>query len=415
MSELARAVFGYATLMGLAWLISENRKAIPWRTVIGGVVLQTILTVMFFKISFLKTTIAGLNDVMQGLLMATKSGTSAVFGYLGGAPSPFASSGSGSSFILAFQALPIVLLMSVISALLFHWGVLPRLVKLFSVLLEKIMNVSGSVGLSTAANVFLGMVEAPLLIKPYLDQLSRGELFAVMSVGMSGVAGSVMALYAGILSEQVPDALGHILIASFVSAPAALAFSALMVPSEKGSSELPVNIQQVDTNSFDAIVRATSEGLQTILQIGATLIVFISLVTLVNELLSWLTVEEHPVTLQGILGYLMAPLAWLIGIPWDESVMAGSLLGTKTVLNELVAYIDMANLPSGALSAKSQLILTYAMCGFANLGSLGILIGGMTAMTPVHRKNILDLGLRTIVAGTLATLSCGCIVSYLIH
>jgi CNT family concentrative nucleoside transporter len=415
MSELARAVFGYATLMGLAWLISENRKAIPWRTVIGGVVLQTILTVMFFKISFLKTTIAGLNDVMQGLLMATKSGTSAVFGYLGGAPSPFASSGSGSSFILAFQALPIVLLMSVISALLFHWGVLPRLVKLFSVLLEKIMNVSGSVGLSTAANVFLGMVEAPLLIKPYLDKLSRGELFAVMSVGMSGVAGSVMALYAGILSEQVPDALGHILIASFVSAPAALAFSALMVPSEKGSSELPVNIQQVDTNSFDAIVRATSEGLQTILQIGATLIVFISLVTLVNELLSWLTVEEHPVTLQGILGYLMAPLAWLIGIPWDESVMAGSLLGTKTVLNELVAYIDMANLPSGALSAKSQLILTYAMCGFANLGSLGILIGGLTAMTPVHRKNILDLGLRTIVAGTLATLSCGCIVSYLIH
>lgn len=415
MSELARAVFGYATLMGLAWLISENRKAIPWRTVIGGVLLQTILTVMFFKISFLKTTIAGLNDVMQGLLMATKSGTSAVFGYLGGAPSPFASSGSGSSFILAFQALPIVLLMSVISALLFHWGVLPRLVKLFSVLLEKIMNVSGSVGLSTAANVFLGMVEAPLLIKPYLDKLSRGELFAVMSVGMSGVAGSVMALYAGILSEQVPDALGHILIASFVSAPAALAFSALMVPSEKGSSELPVNIQQVDTNSFDAIVRATSEGLQTILQIGATLIVFISLVTLVNELLSWLTVEEHPVTLQGILGYLMAPLAWLIGIPWDESVMAGSLLGTKTVLNELVAYIDMANLPSGALSAKSQLILTYAMCGFANLGSLGILIGGLTAMTPVHRKNILDLGLRTIVAGTLATLSCGCIVSYLIH
>ena len=235
MSELARAVFGYATLMGLAWLISENRKAIPWRTVIGGVVLQTILTVMFFKISFLKTTIAGLNDVMQGLLMATKSGTSAVFGYLGGAPSPFASSGSGSSFILAFQALPIVLLMSVISALLFHWGVLPRLVKLFSVLLEKIMNVSGSVGLSTAANVFLGMVEAPLLIKPYLDKLSRGELFAVMSVGMSGVAGSVMALYAGILSEQVPDALGHILIASFVSAPAALAFSALMVPSEKGN------------------------------------------------------------------------------------------------------------------------------------------------------------------------------------
>jgi len=414
MSELARAVFGYATLVGLAWLISENRRAIPWRTVIGGVALQTILTLMFFKISFLKTTIAGLNNVMQGLLMATKSGTSAVFGYLGGAPSPFASSGSGSSFILAFQALPIVLLMSVISALLFHWGVLPRLVKLFSVLLEKIMNVSGSVGLSTAANVFLGMVEAPLLIKPYLDKLSRGELFAVMSVGMSGVAGSVMALYAGILSEQVPDALGHILIASFVSAPAALAFSALMVPSEKGASELSVNIQRVDTNSFDAIVRATTEGLQTILQIGATLIVFISLVTLVNELLGWLPLGEQHVTLQGLLGYLMAPLAWLIGIPWDESVVAGSLLGTKTVLNELVAYIDMANLPSGALSVKSQLILTYAMCGFANLGSLGILIGGMTAMTPVHRKNILDLGVRTIVAGTLATLSCGCIVSYLI-
>ena len=414
MSELAKAVFGYAMLLGIAWLISENRKAIRWHTVIGGVALQTVFTIMFFKIAVLKTMIAGLNDVMQSLLTATRSGTSAVFGYLGGAPSPFTASGSGSSFILAFQALPIVLLMSVLSALLFHWGVLPRLVKLFSIVLEKIMNVSGTVGLSTAANVFLGMVEAPLLIKPYLKRLSRGDLFAVMAVGMSGVAGSVMALYAGILSERVPDALGHILIASFVSAPAALAFSALMVPSEKGAGDLPVQIQQIDTNSFDAIVRATSEGLHTIVQIGGTLIVFISLVTLVNELLSWVPFGAEHVTLQRLLGYVMAPLAWLIGIPWSESLVAGSLLGTKTVLNELVAYIDMADLPEAALSAKSRIILTYAMCGFANLGSLGILIGGMTAMAPSHRKNILELGVRTIVAGTLATLSCGAIVSYLV-
>jgi CNT family concentrative nucleoside transporter len=310
--------------------------------------------------------------------------------------------------------LPVVLVMSALSALLFHWRILPLLVRLMSALLEKALGIGGAVGLSTAANVFVGMVEAPLLVKPYLARVSRGELFIILSAGMAGVAGTVMALYAGIVGQRVPGALGHILAASFISAPAAIVFAVVMVPPEGPPTGRDAALPHTDSSSIDAVTRGTSEGLALLLNIVAMLIVLVALVALANQLLALLPHAGAASSLQGLLGMAMAPLAWLAGVPWEHAGTAGALLGTKIVLNELIAYIDLAALPPEALSPTSRIIMTYALCGFANLGSLGIMIGGITTMVPERRTEILDLGPRTIIAGTLATLSCGCVVGMLL-
>jgi CNT family concentrative nucleoside transporter len=307
-----------------------------------------------------------------------------------------------------------VLVMSALSALLFHWRVLPLLVRAMSWLLEKTLGVGGAVGLSTAANVFVGMVEAPLLIKPYLARVSRGELFVILAAGMAGVAGTVMGLYAGIVGPRVPDALGHILAASFISAPAAIVFAVLMVPPTGAPTGRAIALPRLDASSMDAVTRGTGEGLQLLLNIVAMLVVLVALVALANQALALLPHAGAPWSLQRLLGLVMAPLAWLAGVSWAEAGTAGALLGTKTVLNELIAYLDFAALPEDALSPHSRVVMTYALCGFANLGSLGIMIGGLTTMAPERRREIIELGPRTLVAGTLATLSCGCVVGMLV-
>lgn len=414
MTGFGQAVFGYASLLALAWLMSERRGAVPWRTVAGGIALQVALAAAILLLPGVRAAFGAMNDALLALQEATRAGTSVVFGYLGGAPLPYAETAAGASFVLAFQALPIVLVMSALSALLFHWRILPLLVRGMSRLLEKTLGVGGAVGMSTAANVFVGMVEAPLMVKPYLTHVSRGELFIILSAGMAGVAGTVMALYAGIVGPRVPDALGHILAASFISAPAAIVFSVLMVPPQGTPTGRAVELPHLDGSSMDAITRGTSEGLQLLLNIVAMLIVLVALVALANQLLALLPHEGAPWSLQGLLGVVMAPLAWLAGVPWSEADTAGALLGTKTVLNELMAYLELAALPTDALSPKSRIIMTYALCGFANLGSLGIMIGGLTTMVPERRREILELGPRTLVAGTLATLSCGSVVGALV-
>jgi CNT family concentrative nucleoside transporter len=414
MSIFLQALIGYAGFIGIAWLISEKRSAIPWRTVSGAAFLQITLALCIFKIPGIRTIFEAMNDALLAVQLATRAGTTMVFGFLGGAPIPYLESSTGSSFVLAFQALPIVLVTSALSALLFHWKILPLLVRLMSALLEKTLGVGGAVGMSTAANVFIGMVEAPLLVKPYLASVSRGELFIILSAGMAGVAGSVMALYASIVGPLVPGALGHILAASFISAPAAILFSVLMVPPEGAMTGSKIKLPQIDSSTIDAITRGTSEGLQLLLNIVAMLIVLVALVALANQILALIPHTGNAWSLQQLLGLLMAPLAWMAGIPWDEAKAAGALLGTKTILNELVAYIDFAALPPETLSPNSRIIMTYALCGFANLGSLGIMIGGLTVMAPERRTEILELGPKTLIAGTLATLSCGGIVSVLI-
>jgi CNT family concentrative nucleoside transporter len=412
--ESLQGVFGYAVFLALAWTISENRRAVPWRTVAGGVLLQVALAVLILKLPGAQAVFAAMNDALLALDKATRAGTGMVFGYLGGAPLPFTEPFPGAAFVLAFQALPIVLVMSALSALLFHWRLLPLLVRGMSWLLERTLGVGGAVGISTAANVFVGMVEAPLLVKPYLARVNRGELFIVLAAGMAGVAGTVMALYAGIVGPRVPGALGHILAASFISAPAAIVFAVLMVPPVGEPTGRNVELPRLDGSSMDAITRGTAEGLQLLLNIVAMLVVLVALVALANGLLGLLPHEGAAWSLQRILGWIMAPLAWLAGVSWAEAATAGALLGTKTVLNELVAYLELAALPADALSARSRVIMTYALCGFANLGSLGIMIGGLTTMVPERRAEILELGPRTLVAGTLATLSCGAVVGVLL-
>jgi CNT family concentrative nucleoside transporter len=385
---------GIAGLLLLAWICSEKRSAVPWRAVGAGLALQLVLALLFLKVPYVKDLFLLLNDLLSFVEKATQAGTSLVFGYLGGGPAPFAVTQENANFILAFRALPLVLVISAITALLFHWGVLQRLVRGISWLLERVMGVGGVVGLSTAANVFVGMVEAPLFIRPYLARVSRGELFAIMVGGMASIAGTVLFLYASILGKAMPDAVAHLLIASIVSAPAALVVAFLMVPPIGEATGGAMDLRSDATGGMDALTQGTLAGAQLLINIVAMLIVFVALVTLVNLVIA-------PYTLQGMLGWALAPLAWLAGVPWSEAPAAGQLLGTKTVLNELVAYIDLAN--QSALSERSRLLMTYALCGFANFGSLGIMIGGLSTMCPERRTEIVSLGMKSIVAGTLAT------------
>jgi len=382
-----------AGLLALAWLASENRRAIPWRGVFVGLGLLVVGAVIFLKVPLIKDAFLKLNDALLVLERATQAGTSLVFGYLGGGSPPFAVSDPASNFILAFRALPLVLVISALSALLFYWRVLPAIVRAISFLLEKAMRVGGVVGLSTAANVFVGMVEAPLFVRPYLARVSRGELFAIMAGGMASIAGTVLFLYGSILGRTQPDAVAHLLIASILSAPAALVIAFLMVPPETTTGGNLV-LKSEASGSMDALTRGTLEGAQLLLNIVAMLVVFVALVALVNLVIA-------PYTLQGALGWVLAPLAWLAGIPWSEARAAGSLLGTKTVINELVAFLDLAKMTE--LSERSRLLLTYALCGFANFGSLGIMIGGLGTMSPERRGEVVDLGIKSIAAGTLAT------------
>jgi len=402
LADAAHALAGILGLLALAWLASERRTAVPWRAVWAGLALQLALALLLLKLPLAKDAFLALNEALLALEKATQAGTSFVFGYLGGGKPPFAETDPASSFILAFRALPLVLVVSALSALLFHWRVLPAVVRAISWLLERSMKVGGVVGLSTAANVFVGMVEAPLFVRPWLANVSRGELFAIMVGGMASIAGTVLFLYASILGKLIPDAVAHLLIASIVSAPAALVVAFLMVPPEGEATGGRLRLESEASSSMDALTRGTLDGAQLLLNIVAMLVVFVALVTLVNLVLAWLPHGGGaPYTLQGMLGWLLAPLAWLAGISWAEAHAGGMLLGTKTVLNELVAYIELSKMPE--LSGRSRLLLTYALCGFANFGSLGIMIGGMSTMCPGRRGEIVALGLKSIVAGTLAT------------
>lgn len=411
MAPMLQSAFGFVAILFIAWFASENRRVVAWRTVIAGIALQIVFAAALLKLAVFKQFFLALNDALLAIEKATQAGTSFVFGYIGGAPLPFAESGPGSSFSLAFRALPIILVISALSSLLFYWRVLPWIVRAISRVLEKAMGVGGAVGLSTAANIFVGMVEAPLFIRPYLAQLSRGELFIVMTCGMAGIAGTVMVIYASILGPVIPDALGHILIASIISAPAAIVISVLMVPLSGAPTSGDLVPPQQATSSMDAITHGTLDGLALLLNIVALLVVLVSLVTLANLMLEALpAIGGKAITLQRILGVLLAPLAWLIGVPSSEAPAAGALLATKTILNEFIAYIDLAHLPEGTLSLRSRMIMTYALCGFANLGSLGILIGGLATMAPQRRDEVVALGLKSIVAGTLATCMTGAVV-----
>ena len=411
-----RPLLGIAAILLLAWAISEDRWRIPWRLVIAGVLLQFALALLFLKFPPAAAAFLLLNDAVEAVQKATEAGTGFVFGYLGGGDLPFAESRPGAAFVFAFRALPMVLVVSALATLLFHWGVLQRIVQAFAWVLRRSVGVGGPLGLGAAVHIFVGHIEAPLLIRPYLARLARGELFALMSCGMAGIAGTVMVLYASLLGPILPNALGHILIAAVISTPAALAVAALMVPFRPDpSASVRLLLEDPPVSSMDAVAKGTRDGIVFILNITAMLIVMIALVSLANSALGLVPeIGGEKVSLQRLFAYAFRPVMWLIGIPGPDTAAAASLMGTKTVLNEFIAYVDLSKLPADEMSERARLIMTYALCGFANFGSLGILIGGMGAMVPERRAEIVALGMRSILSGTLATCMSGAVVALLL-
>lgn len=411
MTHAPQSFLGILVFVAVAWALSEKRSAAPWRTVIIGIGLQFFLAGALLWLPPFKQLFVWLNSLLLILEQATKVVTAFIFGYLGGAPLPFAETAPGSSFVLAFRALPLILVVSALSAVLFYWRVLPRVVQAFAWILGKTLRIGGALGVGAAANIFVGMVEAPLFIRPYLKSMTRSELFALMTTGMATIAGTMMVLYANVLSPVLPDSMGHILTASIISAPAAILVALVMVPPEHAATGGDLVPPQQARSSMDAVTQGTLQGMQLLINVIAMLLVMVALVSLENLFLGLFPeLSGEPISLQRILGWLLAPVAWLMGIPWHEAATAGALIGTKTILNEFLAYLDLAKLPTDALSSRSRLILTYALCGFANFGSLGIMIGGLGTMAPERRAEIVALGLKSLVAGTLATCMTGAVI-----
>ena len=413
-----QALLGIGVFVAIAIALGEQRTLPGWRLLIAGLGLQFLFAFAVFNLNFLQQLLGLINSGVKAVVNATESGTLFIFGYLGGDPLnvdyPFFISEPDATMILAFRVLPLILMFTVLSAILWHYRVLPIIIKGFSVVLRKSLKVSGAVGFSSAANIFIGMVESPALIRPYIAVLTRSELFVVMSCGMATIAGSVMVFYSIILQGTLADPLGHIITASVISAPAAIMIALIMVP-EKGavsSGEIQLSVEY--KSLMDAITKGTHDGVRLIVSVGAMLLVLVALVALLNSLFLLIPFPgDDPLTLQRLFGYFFAPLAWLMGIPWSEAQISGSLMGTKTVLNELLAFLALAELPAGSLSEKSTVIMTYALCGFANFGSLGIMIAGLSGMCPERATEIAELAPKSLISGTLATCMTGSIAGLL--
>jgi len=409
-----QSMLGIIAIIALAWALSEDRRAFSWRLAAGTVILQAAIALLLLKVPVTRDALYGLNVVVTAVTTATNAGTSFVFGYMGSGPTPFAVTNPGNLVNLAFTILPLVIVISALAAILWYWRISPMIVRAMALTLKKTLGLGGAVGLSAASMVFLGNIEGQLVIRPYLPRLTRAELFILMTVGLSVIAGTVFVLYATILKPVLPGALGHLLVASMMSLPSGILIARTMVPGP-AETELSEQDESVHYRStMDAMARGTEDGLRLYLQIIAMLIVTTALVALVNVILGVSPdVAGAPLTVERILGWLFSPFVWLLGVPWQEAGTAGGLMGIKLVLNELIAYLHMADLPPGALDPRSSEIMVYAMCGFANFASIGILIAGMSALMPERRQDVVALAPRALLAGTLASSLSGAMIGLL--
>ncbi len=403
---------GLAALIALAWSLSQDRRVFPWRLVTAGLAVQFLAAVILIRMPGSQVAFVWINNGVLALQRATEAGTSLVFGFLGGAPLPYEETYPGATFVLAFRSLPLVLVISALTALLYHWRVLPPIVRGFAWVLSRALRIGGAASFATAANLFVGMVEAPLLVKPYLERMSRADLFVVMTAGLATIAGTVFVLYSTLLQDILPNAAGHLLTASVLSAPAAVVVARLMIPAGASAVRERIELERRYNSAMDAIAEGTIDGLRLLAYIIGFVLVLVALVELANIVFGLLPdVGGAPLTLQRILGWVLAPVAWLIGVPWGDAASAGQLLGSKIVLTEFVAYLEMSQLDPGELGDRSRLILAYALCGFANFGGLGIMLGGLGALVPSRRKDVLELGIKSLVAGNIATLMTGAVAA----
>lgn len=406
-----QALAGIAVFVTLALPFSSSIRSINWKLVAGAIVLQFVICFLLLEVPLISDAFANVNRAVNALGEATRKGTSFVYGYLGGGPTPFTVTNPGSVATFAFQVLPLVIVMSALSALLWQWRILPLVVRAIAAVFERTLGTRGPAGLGATANIFLGQVEAPLLVRPYLATMSRYELLLLMTAGMATIAGSVMVIYAAMLGEQFQGILSHLLTKSIMSVPAAILFAHVMLPTEPHSEFEGREPPRIYQGTMDAITRGTSDGLNVYLSILAILIVLIAFVALANGAVGLLPdVNGAPLSLERIAGWIFAPIAWLMGVPWSEAATAGSLLGVKTVLNEFIAYLQLAEIPAESLSERSRLITIYGLCGFANFASIGIQISGIGAMAPERRGDLADLAFRALVAATLASCMTGAVV-----
>jgi CNT family concentrative nucleoside transporter len=410
-----QGILGLAAIIGICAVLSSNRKAISPSLVFRSLLLQLLVAVVLLKMPGSEHVFWVLNRAIEVLQGATHAGTSFIFGFIGGATPPYTVSNASANLILAFQTLPMIILLSVLSGLLIYFGILPWILKLMSLLLEKTLKIGGAPGFAVAANAFLGMVEAPLLIRPYLARLSSAEFFMVMVAGMATIAGSMMAIEAAVIGDAVPNAVGHLLSASLITLPGVVYISHLLMPNTSAVTSREGTVDRGGKSVMDVIASSTQMGLQMVLNIVAMIIVIVALVYLFNAALGLLPdMAGRPVSLERLLGYALAPLSWLLGIPWHDALQAGELLGTKTVLTEFLAYVRLGELPPEALDPRSRTILTYALCGFANFMSLGIMVTGLITMVPERRDEVLQFGAKSLVAGSLATFTSACFAGLLL-
>jgi CNT family concentrative nucleoside transporter len=406
--ENAQSLVGLVAILLVCWAISENRKAFPWKLAIGALLLQGVLVLALFGVPALRAGLAGVGLVVDGLANSTQAGVAFVFGFLAGTPNqPYALTNPGAMFVFAFRVLPVILVVCALAALLWHWRILKWVTQGFGFVFEKTMGLRGAPALATAATVFMGQVEGPIFIRSYLSSLSRSELFMLIAVGMSCVSGSTMVAYATILKGVLPNAAAHVLTASIISAPAGVLLARILVPRDPETEQpqaLDPDSDKVYESSIDAMIKGTSDGLQIVLNIAATLIVFVALAAMVDGVLGMFPpVGGEPMSLARGLGYVFAPLAWAIGVPAKDALTAGSLLGVKLVLTEFTAFIKLGAIPVTAIDDRTRVIMTYALCGFANIASVGMNVAGYSVLAPERRTEVIGMVWKAMFSGFLAT------------
>ncbi len=411
----ARAILGLFVITGIAWLLSENKKRFPWKIVLGATAMMYAFTLLLFGVPIIRAGLDAVNNGINVLIAATREGTAFVFGPVIGDQAKWEQLVGTPGPIFIFQLLPLIIVIGSLSAILWHWGILKVITNAFAFVFQRTMGMGGPTSLSVAANIFMGQTEAPLLIKPYLKVMTRSELLIVMATGFATIAGSVLVVYVTLLRETLPAVAAHLITVSIIASPAAVALAMVMIPETEETSKSTGEADFKYHSTMDAFATGATDGIAIIWNIATMLIAALALVYIANALLGAIPIDVggQRLSLDMILGWLFAPLMYMAGVPMDEAAKAGTFVGQKTVFTEFVAFINLGALPAAEMTERTRTIVTYAICGFANFGSMGILIGGLSIMAPERRPDFLSLAWKTLFSGTLATIMAAAVVASL--